>query len=129
LEKAAFNWGAQDGLSPAEIREVHLWVHGALASDLGRRVAKCPRVFREVSASYFDGEVLKEGVTDLAFEEDGAWVLVDYKTDRDLQSRRFQYENQLNLYSVLLRETTPLKVKGACLFDLRNGESIAVTIH
>ena len=36
-----------------------------------------------VTLTLEDG-TLVEGVVDLAFEEDGAWIVVDYKTDREL---------------------------------------------
>jgi ATP-dependent exoDNAse (exonuclease V) beta subunit len=49
---------------------------------------------------------LAEGVVDLAFREPaaaargaGAWTVVDFKTDRELEARRAEYERQVALYA------------------------------
>lgn len=42
---------------------------------------------------------LMEGVVDLAFEEDGAWVVVDYKTDREMSGAEEQYQRQVAAYA------------------------------
>ena len=64
------------------------------SSDLGKRLINAKRIERELPFSMLfegkrvydtleDGENLfLQGIIDTAFEEDGEWVLVDYKTDR-----------------------------------------------
>ena len=53
-----------------------------LRSDMGARMLASPRVQREWGFCLRDGDLLVQGVIDLCFLENGAWVLVDYKTDR-----------------------------------------------
>ena len=46
-----------------------------------------------------DDGTLIEGIVDLAFEEDGAWTVVDYKTDRETaKDGDDQYQRQLAAY-------------------------------
>jgi ATP-dependent exoDNAse (exonuclease V) beta subunit len=53
-----------------------------------------------------DDGTLVEGVVDLAFEEDGRWVVVDYKTDRELSSAEERYRRQVALYASAIAATT-----------------------
>jgi ATP-dependent exoDNAse (exonuclease V) beta subunit len=57
-----------------------------------------------------DGRV-REGVADLLYRVEeasgaAAWVVVDYKTDRDPASRRTSYEHQVALYAEMLTGIT-----------------------
>jgi ATP-dependent helicase/nuclease subunit A len=49
-----------------------------------------------------EGNRILEGVIDLAFEENGTWHVVDFKTDAEIGSSRKRYENQLRWYSLAL---------------------------
>jgi ATP-dependent helicase/nuclease subunit A len=49
-----------------------------------------------------------EGIVDLAFEEDGTWVVVDFKTDHDLERGLERYENQLGWYAAAVQAATGL---------------------
>ena len=50
---------------------------------------------------------LAEGVVDLAFRESGAgWVVVDFKTDQELEPRRATYEKQVRLYARAVAKAT-----------------------
>ena len=62
-----------------------------------------------------DDTRLLEGVIDLAFVEDGAWVVVDFKTDADGGERRAQYERQLQWYAYALAELTGLPAQAQLL--------------
>jgi ATP-dependent helicase/nuclease subunit A len=54
-----------------------------------------------------DDGVLVEGVVDLAFEEDGTWTVVDYKTDREMRAvGEDRYERQLALYAEAITRAT-----------------------
>ena len=70
-----------------------------------------------------DERMLVQGVIDCCFEEGGAWVLVDYKTDRDddPEALRDRYCAQLRLYARALRDITQMPVRQAGLFLLRTG--------
>ena len=59
------------------------------------------------------GAVLVEGVVDLAFEEDGVWTVVDYKTDRELASLgEERYRRQVALYATAIARATGRSARG-----------------
>lgn len=59
-----------------------------------------------VSCVLADG-TLVEGVVDLAFENAGAWTVVDYKTDRELAAAGVeQYRRQIALYTSAIAQAT-----------------------
>ncbi|NLF26599.1 MAG: hypothetical protein GX592_01775, partial [Clostridiales bacterium] len=75
----------------------------------------------------FGGEVvLVQGTVDLCFAEDGAWVLIDYKTDsaRDREALRAHYEKQLGVYALALERITGMRVKERILCLLAAGEEM-----
>jgi ATP-dependent helicase/nuclease subunit A len=59
--------------------------------------------------------VVIEGIIDLAFEEDGAWVVIDFKTDHDLERGRERYENQLGWYAAAVSAATALPSRAILL--------------
>ena len=70
---------------------------------------------------------LLQGVIDLCFLEDGAWVLVDFKTDRihDGDELWRRYGRQISFYRQALQEGTTCPVKGWSLYSLRLGKAFA----
>ena len=58
-----------------------------------------------VTATAPDG-VLIEGVVDLAFREDDAWTVVDFKTDRELADALDVYRRQVGLYADIVTQAT-----------------------
>ena len=51
--------------------------------------------------------MLVEGIVDLAFEEHGAWTVVDYKTDRELAAAgEDRYRRQVALYASAIAQAT-----------------------
>ena len=73
-------------------------------------------------------EILLQGVVDCFFEEDGALVVVDFKTDRiapdALAERAEHYRPQLEAYSLALAQVIGKPVKEKILYFLRRGEQI-----
>jgi hypothetical protein len=61
-----------------------------------------------------DGRLL-EGSIDLAFEENGGWIVVDYKTDADVEARRARYRIQLTWYLFALERIKAQPVEGVLL--------------
>ena len=63
---------------------------------------------------------LLQGVIDCAFMENGAWVLVDYKTDRIADEDAFiqRYQLQLEWYARALEKITGLPVKEKYLYSI-----------
>ena len=69
---------------------------------------------RETPVTYrmTDG-TLVEGVLDLAFEEQGAWTVVDYKTDRELAvAGEDRYRRQIALYAASVARATGKRASG-----------------
>ena len=67
------------------------------------------RCWREtpVGMTLPDG-TLVEGIVDLAFEENGRWVVVDFKTDRELSAQLGPYARQVQFYSDAIGTATGL---------------------
>lgn len=110
------------------------------SSDLGQRLINAKRIERELPFSMLfegkrvydtleDGENLfLQGIIDTAFEEDGEWVLVDYKTDRvksgeDLIKR---YKIQMDLYKEALQRLTGMPVKACYIYSFRLHDAIII---
>ena len=53
-------------------------------------------------------QVTVQGIADLLFEEDGEWVLVDFKTDRISSEQQLarRYHEQLELYARMIADIT-----------------------
>ena len=116
-------------------KELHIISVGAISgyftSKIGRRMLQSGNVRREWAFNLrLTGQqaLLLQGVIDCAFEENGAWVLVDYKTDRvdDEQTLVNRYAEQLAWYARALTEITGKPVKERYLYALRVGKAIAV---
>ena len=79
----------------------------ALSHPLLQRARKAQRCHREYPIVLpLDGGKLLEGIVDLAFVENDAWVVVDFKTDADVSARLGHYERQLQWYAYALTKLT-----------------------
>ena len=90
-------------------------VERVLAHELlgrARRAAARGACRRETPVTLtLDDGTLVEGVVDLAFEEDGVWTVVDYKTDREIAAGgEEQYRRQLTLYASAIARATSAPV-------------------
>ena len=108
------------------------------ASPLGQRLLQSSRVEREwafdlrlqpADARRLAGletaePVMVQGVIDACFLEDGAWVIVDYKSGRDDEA----YHRQIRLYAHALAAITQKPVKEAAVFLLQSGAAIPVPL-
>lgn len=101
-------------------------ISGFFASDLGQRMLRSGNVRREWAFNLLMDEcgTLLQGVIDCAFEEDGAWVLVDYKTDRieDEGAFRERYALQIDWYARALERITGKTVREKYLYALSLGK-------
>jgi ATP-dependent exoDNAse (exonuclease V) beta subunit len=107
------------GASEEEARGAERAVKSALEHPLLVRAAACARrgeCRREVPvmARAEDG-VLVEGVVDLAFREDGAWTVVDYKTDAEMSGPATRYAAQVALYVDAIARATGEAARGVLL--------------
>jgi ATP-dependent exoDNAse (exonuclease V) beta subunit len=60
--------------------------------------------------------VMVEGIVDLAFEEQGAWTVVDYKTDRELAaSGEDRYRRQVALYASAIAQASGQPATGVLI--------------
>ena len=77
-----------------------------------------------------DDEILLQGVADCFFEEDGALVIVDFKTDRvapdALAERAEHYRPQLEAYSLALAQIFGKPVKERVLYFLHAGKTVTI---
>jgi ATP-dependent helicase/nuclease subunit A len=109
------------------------------SSDLGKRMHSSDRILREFKfsvlapARLFAGlkdepgeEVLLQGVIDCAFEENGGWVLIDFKTDQvnaiSERTRALEYKAQLDTYAWALESITgkPVAARYIYFFSTEN---------
>jgi ATP-dependent exoDNAse (exonuclease V) beta subunit len=60
------------------------------------------------------GELL-EGVVDLAFEVGGEMVVVDFKTDRELQGSLEVYRRQVQIYAHAIATATGREARGVLM--------------
>ncbi|MEQ8174442.1 MAG: helicase-exonuclease AddAB subunit AddA [Syntrophomonadaceae bacterium] len=119
-------------------------IAGFFSSDLGQRVLKADRVYRELpfnlqrparlilqNCEYCDDNLLVQGVIDLCFVEGEELVLLDYKTDQiftpeELAGATDRYRIQLELYRAALESLLQLKVKESYLYFLTPGRWLQV---
>ncbi len=116
------------GAPPDEAAAARDAIEAALAHPLMARARASERIHREYPVTLkleedaldnpLTGAVI-EGVIDLAFVEDGAWAVVDFKTDAEpvgqSQARREQYVRQLQWYAYALGRLTGLGARAYLL--------------
>ena len=104
------------GAPPEEVEAACSRVEAALAHPLLDRARRAERKHREypVMLRVDDGRLM-EGIIDLAFVEDGAWVIVDFKTDADISGSRDRYQRQLQWYASALNRLTGLPARAYLL--------------
>ena len=124
--------------APQLSNEVADHVLAVLRSESAERVRAATQVHRELPMVYLaagtgsDGAspTFVEGYVDLAFEEEGGWVVVDYKTDRlpptgDVEELVDRYRPQLAAYVAGLR-AAGLPVRESALWFSGSGEMVSV---
>jgi len=105
------------GLSDEEVAAAVLATERLLGHDLIKRAHAAERrgaCRREspVSCTFPDGTLI-EGIVDLAFDEEGCWTVVDYKTDREIAAAgEVQYRRQIALYVTAIARATGRPAKG-----------------
>lgn len=114
-----------------------------MESPLAEKILKSKEVLREfrfmtyinaedydntVSQDFAKEKVLLQGAVDLAFEDDGQLVIVDYKTDRvkNIDQLKQLYSKQLSLYRTAMESCTDYKVKECVIFSLYLGDYISI---
>jgi len=102
----------------------------ALGLPVMQRARAASRVWRELPVWLPQGTDLVEGVVDLVFEEDGALVVVDYKTDHiapeQALAQAAHHAPQLQLYGRALAIATGTSVRDRLVLFTAIGQSVAV---
>ena len=119
-KRAAFLASIPD-VSAFHAEAIRAFASSALFSRMARsdRVERewsfvCPMSARTLYGTDDETPVLLQGVIDACFTEDGAWVLLDYKTDRvdgDPAAYAKKHEKQVSLYAAALEQLTGMPVK------------------
>jgi ATP-dependent exoDNAse (exonuclease V) beta subunit len=123
LLDAAQLQGRLVGASDEEIAAAAVAARAALGHPVLRRAAKGTALRRETPVLLrMDDGTLAEGVVDLAFREAGngdgespRWTVVDFKTDREIESRRAVYAAQVRLYAEAVERATGEPARGMLL--------------
>ena len=125
---------------PEEISAIDVSIPAAFfLSDIGKRLLKSNDIRREIPFTLLKnageiqpdatGKVSIQGIIDCCFKEDGAFVIVDYKSDNvygeALNERAKQYKMQIDLYGEALERITGIPVKEKILFFLRTGKTFS----
>jgi ATP-dependent exoDNAse (exonuclease V) beta subunit len=100
----------------------------AAAEELVRRLLKHPvieaasraarqgRCYREAPVTWKspDGQLV-EGFVDLAYAEDEGFVVVDFKTDRELEGAADRYDRQVRIYASAIAAATGRPARGVLM--------------
>jgi ATP-dependent helicase/nuclease subunit A len=89
---------AVETVSQALVHPVMERARGAASQNACRRETP-------LTLSLPDGTLI-EGIADIAFQEDGAWTVIDFKTDRELETRLDTYRRQVGLYADAISQAT-----------------------
>lgn len=109
-------------------------IAGFFTSDLGKRLLRSSHIEREfpfyaeIEGSEIDknlsGVVGIQGRIDACFEENGELVVIDYKTDFDINAEKDAYEKQVKIYAKILPMLLGKSVSQTYLYSFTNGEEI-----
>ena len=116
----------------------HIWTF--VSSNLGRRMHAAKAVYRELpfgrllpAHTYYkeatdeDDQIFLQGIIDVLFEEEnGDYILLDYKTDRKISAAtaRTRYQFQIDLYCDAVETILDKPVKERYLFLLDTGKEV-----
>ena len=107
------------GASEGEVEAAAEAAAAALAHplfDRVRRAAAAGECRREAPVTMRgDDGVLVEGVVDLAFRDGDVWVVVDFKTDRELEAALDVYRRQVQLYADMVGRATGGPARGVLM--------------
>ena len=128
--EAAEELAASFGASAAVAEEASTLANVFLRSELGDRALGAEERLVEVpiSVAGAGGRIL-DGQIDLAWLEEGGWVLLDHKTDRVKKGaegeRGESYREQLGLYAEALARASGRPILAVHLFFLTSGKAVS----
>ena len=104
---------AQEEVAAASATVERVLAHQLLVRARAAAAREACRRETPVTCIVGNGELV-EGIVDLAFEENGEWFVVDYKTDRELAAAgEERYRRQVALYAHAIAQATGKPVRGA----------------
>jgi len=105
------------GASPEEVAAAVVRVQRSLEHPLMQRAARAAACRREASVVVrIDDGTIVDGVIDLTFREADEWVVVDFKTDAELEGEALaRYQNQVRLYMSAISRATGARTQGTLL--------------
>ncbi|MBU4194916.1 MAG: PD-(D/E)XK nuclease family protein [Actinobacteria bacterium] len=135
LEEVARATLAENGLEERLAGEAARTANTVVGSGIWGRARRSRRWFAEVPFEVpleEDARVptVLRGSIDLVFEEEGGWVLVDYKTDRVRGAGAGlleKYAPQVRLYAEVWERCTGETVKETALYFVRSGELVTIS--
>jgi ATP-dependent exoDNAse (exonuclease V) beta subunit len=114
VQRLATIHGRALGAPQDEIAAATEAVHRALTHaifDRARQAAQRDGCRREAPLAWRDPEgSLIEGVVDLAFEQAGAWTVIDFKTDEEFRENEQAYRRQVGMYAAAIQAVNGAKV-------------------
>ena len=128
LRPTALRLSRDHNLGTSRVDELLETVASVIKSDVWSRAQAASRCYSELPMeTYTENESgipqLIRGVIDLIFEEDGGWVIVDYKTDdvteEQIDSAVEYYQSQLETYAKFWTEITGFQVSELGLYLTR----------
>jgi ATP-dependent exoDNAse (exonuclease V) beta subunit len=115
LEKLSHAHGRILGAAPGEIAAARDAVAGLLGHPLLLAAASAERegrCYRETPVTYrLESGGLVEGYVDLAYRDGDSLVVVDFKTDRELDGALERYRKQVSLYASAIGRTVGLPTR------------------
>jgi ATP-dependent exoDNAse (exonuclease V) beta subunit len=115
LDRLATAHGRILGATREEVDAAQTVVAAVLRHPLLQDAARSAReglCYREMPITYqLPSGVLAEGYVDLAFRQGNSMVVVDFKTDRELDTALEQYRKQVSLYGSAIAVTAGLPTK------------------
>ncbi len=110
------------------------WIRRFFESDLGERMLRAPKVYREQEFLLWqpwDGDTgsIVQGIIDCFFEDGEGLVLIDYKTDYippeegALEEKAEHYRRQIEVYRRAIEEARGTPVTESYLYFLSIGEA------
>ncbi len=142
METLAADLLAERELDPALAQQAVFLAESAASTELWARSLRSDARLVEMPFYYCPSEgdgihtesegrpLLLRGAIDLAFRENGHWVLVDFKTDHapeeELETLARRYAPQLRLYSRVFEACSGEPVSERILFFVRSGHQFSV---
>ena len=109
LERLGEAHGRILGATREEMRSARNLVAAVLAHPLlqaAGRAALVGQCYRETPITFkLDSGALVEGYVDLAFRDENSLLVVDFKTDRELDGALSRYQKQVSLYATAIGRT------------------------